>query len=40
MCINSEIKNDNDNGNDNTNIDHNRSIIMDNETICIVGRKL
>jgi len=25
---------------DNNNIDHNRSIRMDNETICIVGRKL
>jgi hypothetical protein len=28
------------NDNDNNNIDHNRSIRMDNETICIVGRKL
>lgn len=26
--------------NDNNNTDHNRSIRMDNETICIVGRKL
>jgi hypothetical protein len=26
--------------NNNNNIDHNRSIRMDNETICIVGRKL
>ena len=25
---------------DNNNIDYNRSIRMDNETICIVGRKL
>lgn len=29
------VSNDNNN-----NIDHNRSIRMDNETICIVGRKL
>jgi enediyne biosynthesis protein CalE5 len=28
------------NYNNNNNIDHNRSIRMDNETICIVGRKL
>jgi hypothetical protein len=31
------VSNDNNNNN---NIDHNRSIRMDNETICIVGRKL
>ena len=29
-----------DDDNNNNNIDHNRSIRMDNETICIVGRKL
>jgi hypothetical protein len=35
------VSNDNDDDdNDNNNIDHNRSIRMDNETICIVGRKL
>lgn len=28
------------NKDNNNNIDHNRSIRMDNETICIVGRKL
>jgi hypothetical protein len=33
------VSNDNNNNNNN-NIDHNRSIRMDNETICIVGRKL
>lgn len=30
----------NKDNNNNNNIDHNRSIRMDNETICIVGRKL